>query len=224
MKEKIIARLKALLQTLGVKNLSNTRIDAIAAKLESKITDEAEIDGRLNDLNEVYPFADIAKQDDQIRTFQQKPKPVPVKTDDPLAVTVDPEKPVEGETATDKLLKQLLEKVGKLESRDTAAAHTARLYALLKEKKVDQKYLDDPLRKEYIQGKTFKDEAELEAFVEKISTEYTSHVQTENNNGLRDQPAPIMGVVSDPKTEVSGPMKEFLKDKKAKEEVQKKTA
>lgn len=69
MKDKIIARLKALYP--GV-NLSKERLNAIADKLEPKITDENLIDERLNDLNDIYAFSDIAKQDDRLRTAEKK--------------------------------------------------------------------------------------------------------------------------------------------------------
>ena len=69
MKEKIIARLRALFP--GV-NLSNTRLDAIADKL--KVTEEAEIDPALKDLDAIVNFADLAKSDDYQRTKAQKEK------------------------------------------------------------------------------------------------------------------------------------------------------
>jgi len=71
MKEKIIARLRALFP--GV-NFSKIRMDAIADKLILKITEETEIDEKLQDLNEVIPFADIAKHDDNVRAKEAKDK------------------------------------------------------------------------------------------------------------------------------------------------------
>ena len=71
MKEKIKARLRALFP--GV-NLSAARIDAIADKLASKITEEDQIDEKLNDLNDINPFSDIAKQDDKLRSLESAAK------------------------------------------------------------------------------------------------------------------------------------------------------
>lgn len=69
MKEKIIAQLKALFP--GVR-LSEARLNAIAVKLSSKITDETLIDERLRELDELHPFAEIAKYDDWQATRKAK--------------------------------------------------------------------------------------------------------------------------------------------------------
>jgi len=96
MKEKIIAAIKAKFPAL---NLRKTRLDAIAAKLEAKVKDETEIDAAVTDFDSLFPFADIAKQDDKIAELENKlkapskpdPKPEPAptpkeetKTDDPV--------------------------------------------------------------------------------------------------------------------------------------------
>lgn len=220
MKQKIIARLKA--KYSGV-NLSNARLDAIAAKLESKITDENDIDARLDELNEIFPFADIAKQDDRLRTLESKSKD-PKKVD-PTPDPVDPPAPpadvpdwAKGLIDSNKALAQQLET---LQAQGKQQSDTARLMTLLKEKKVDQAFLDDPIRKMAIAGKTFKDEAELEAFATTLVDAYTAYAQTVSNENLKNQPQPVMGNVKDPKTEVSPMMQQYLKDTKPDE---KKTA
>ena len=71
MKEKIIASIKAKFPAV---NLSKARLDAIAAILEKKVTDESEIDAKLDEFNEYNPLADIAKQDDAMRNMQNKLK------------------------------------------------------------------------------------------------------------------------------------------------------
>src|SRR5205085_1187021 len=53
---------------------SKTRMDAIADKLSAKITDENQIEAKLDELNDIMPFADIAKQDDRLRTLESKSK------------------------------------------------------------------------------------------------------------------------------------------------------
>lgn len=207
MKEKIIARLRALYP--GV-NLSKTRLDQIADKLASKITDENEIDTRLNDLNDVMPFADIAKQDDRVRTLEAKnkdpkdpPPQDPPKNDPPKA---DPpaDAPEWAKTLIDQN-KAMAEKLAALEQGRTAENNQARLRSLLKEKKVDEKYLEDPLRKLAITAKTFKDDTEIEAFAEEIATAFKAAPAS-----AEMPPAPIQGVVADPGKEVSPMMKEYL--------------
>ncbi len=96
MLETFKARLKT--KYSGV-NLSTKRIDAIADRLHKKfpdLTEEADHDAKLDDLNDLQPFADIAKDDDRIRTLENKPKdkekdqPADPKKDDP-APTPKPE-------------------------------------------------------------------------------------------------------------------------------------
>jgi len=73
-KQRIAGRLKHLLPKA---NLSQKRIDAIAAKLESKVADDAEdtaIDEVVNQANEFMDFEAIAKEDDRIRTLEANQK------------------------------------------------------------------------------------------------------------------------------------------------------
>jgi hypothetical protein len=68
------ARLKA--KYPGV-NLSKERITAIADRLHKKfpdLTEEADHDAKLDELNELTPFDEIAKSDDKIRTLEAKSK------------------------------------------------------------------------------------------------------------------------------------------------------
>lgn len=69
MKDKVLARLRALFP--GV-NLSKTRKEKIADYVVSKITNEDEIDDKLNDYNDFMSFADIAKNDDRQREADNK--------------------------------------------------------------------------------------------------------------------------------------------------------
>lgn len=213
MKDKIIARLKAKFS--GV-NLSKTRLDQIADKLASKITDENEIDGKLDELNDIMPFADIAKQDDRVRTLEAKIKEP--KKQDPPKPEDTPADPPEDVPAWAKALidqnKSLNEKLTSLEQGRTAEQNQARLRALLKEKKVDDKFLDDPLRKMAIASKTFKEESEIEAFAEEIATAFQAAPKVTEQL----PPPPIQGVVTDPTKEVSPMMQEFLKGNKKPEE------
>lgn len=81
MKTKIIERFKA---KFGV-NIPNKRLEEIFGRLESKITDETEIDARLEEWNEFYPFAELAKAyDDAARLANAKPKPVLQEAKEPV--------------------------------------------------------------------------------------------------------------------------------------------
>lgn len=71
---KIAGRLKALFPKA---NLSTKRIDAITAKLESKVSDEADdtaIDEIVNQANEFMDFDALAKEDDRVRTLEANQK------------------------------------------------------------------------------------------------------------------------------------------------------
>ena len=75
MKEKIKGRLRELFPKA---NLSKQRLDTIVAGLSKKVTEETtpeELDGVINDYNEVFNFEEIARQDDRIRTLSAKQEP-----------------------------------------------------------------------------------------------------------------------------------------------------
>jgi hypothetical protein len=214
MKQKIIAQLKAYLKTLGVKNLSTQRIDAIADKLALKITDETTIDVRLEELNEVLPFADIAKDDDRLRTLEAKskdPKPKDTPPVDTPPVDTPPAVPDDAPPYMKQFLemnKTLLEKINKLEAGNTQATQTSRLVAILKEKNVPEGYY-----KSAIKGRTFKDDAEIEAFATELVTDFTEYNQGVTNTALIDLGKPIIAVAADKGKEVSPEMKAHLEAK-----------
>ena len=75
MEQKIIDAFKL---KFGQLNMSATRVAGYAKKLAAKITDETTIESELDGLNEIVDFADVAKQDDRIRTLEnKKPEPAP---------------------------------------------------------------------------------------------------------------------------------------------------
>lgn len=89
--ERIKGRLKVLFPKA---NLSTKRMDAIADRLAKKPADDAEddaVDQVINDANDFMPFEDIAKEDDRLRSLEEKakgnkndpPKQDPPKTDPP---------------------------------------------------------------------------------------------------------------------------------------------
>lgn len=89
--EIIKARLKVLFPKA---NLSQKRIDAIAAKLAPMPADEADdaaVDAVLNQANDFNSFEDIAREDDRVRTLEAKANlntpPDPAKSQDPVPAT-----------------------------------------------------------------------------------------------------------------------------------------
>ena len=58
-------------------NLSTTRISQYAEKLKAKLSEEStkeDVDNLIKDLNDLVDFAQVAKDDDRLRTYQ-KPQP-----------------------------------------------------------------------------------------------------------------------------------------------------
>lgn len=81
MEQKIIEAFKL---KFGQLNMSAARVAGYAKKLAAKITDETTIESELDGLNEIVDFADVAKQDDRIRTLEnKKPEPAPAPTPAP---------------------------------------------------------------------------------------------------------------------------------------------
>lgn len=112
-----VKRIKERLKALFPKaNLSQKRLDAIAAKLAQKPADDADdtaVDAVINDFNDVISFEDIAKEDDRVRTLEAKanqpnPPADPAKPQDP---PTDPPKPSDDTPAWAKDMFGKLDKV-----------------------------------------------------------------------------------------------------------------
>lgn len=194
MKEKIIARLRS--KYPGV-NLSNARLDAIADKLSAKITDEKDIDAKLDEINDISPFSELAKLDDHIRGKEAKEKADKEKAEkekadkekkekDAAAAKTDPPADVpEWAKGLIESNKQLTEKLTAFESEKIANTHQAKLKALFTEKKIPE-----AVYKHAITGRTFKDDAEAEAFGNAIVDDYGKHHQELVKQGLKENAKP----------------------------------
>jgi hypothetical protein len=178
MVDKIKAQLKAKLQTLGVKNLSQARIDAIADKLSSKITEESQIDEKLDELNDIMPFADIARNDDRLRTLEAKdkkpqaqPKNEPTE-DDPMKVLLAQ-------------MQQLTEKVSSFEKEKTQSHLQKKLQEKMAEKKIPSILL---------KGRQVESEDQLDQVLSEIEADHTAYKQELVNQGFSQTSAPVGGV------------------------------
>lgn len=171
MKEKIKERLRA--KFAGV-NLSQKRIDEISTRLEGKITEESEIDGALDTANEYYPFADIAKEDDRVRTLEALSKKTP---QDP------PQKPEETEDKnTPEWAKSLVSTVTDLkakldvyEQKENKQTSIQKAIAKLKEKNIP-----DSFSKIAIKNLNANSDEEIESFVSEIESSFTEFQQSQN--------------------------------------------
>ena len=179
MREQIITQLKAKLQTLGVKNLSKSRIDAIADKLAPKITEESQIDGKLDELNELFPFADIAKQDDKVRTLEAKAKATTTTNNAGNENTEDD--PIKQLVQT---VQQLNEKVSSFEKEKQQSKLSQTLAAKLQEKKIPAAFL---------KGRTVESEDQLDAVISEVEADFTAVKQELVNQGFSQTSAPVGG-------------------------------
>jgi hypothetical protein len=183
MKEKIVSQLKAKLTTLGVKNLSNARINAIADKLSTKITDENEIDSKLDELNEIYPFADIAKDDDRLRTLETKDKkPAAQQKTTSVSKDTDDDQQSSDDNDTTKLLKILLGKVETLEKEKKSSSIESMIKGHPKLKDIPQILLKGRAKPEK--------EEEIDSWIEQVQSDYTEFQQDLVTKGLASNTTP----------------------------------
>jgi K+-sensing histidine kinase KdpD len=72
LKSKITAKLKAKATAVGAANLSNVRINGLADKLDAIVTNEDDIDGEIDKLDQLFSFKEMASLDDAKRNAESK--------------------------------------------------------------------------------------------------------------------------------------------------------
>jgi hypothetical protein len=215
-KTQIKAKYKAKFPTV---NLTNTRLDSIVDKLDVKIESEDEIETKLDELNEIFPFADIAKQDDKVRDLENKTKST--KTPEQIAAEKAAEeagKAPEGETATEKLLREILEgqkaqaaEIAAIKGEKTVTSRKQQLADKLKD--APEQFRNDVLTD--IEEINFKDDDHFNSYVERKVAAAAGIIQANSDNGLgKDKPASGFGKPAGDK-EMSPEMKERIADRKA---------
>lgn len=204
MKEKIIAAIKAKYPAI---NLSKARLNAIAAKIESKvIDDETKIDAALDTYNDFNPLVDIAKQDDAIRNLEAKAKgqqpPKEEKKDEPP--TVPDDTPAWAKSLIESN-KTLSEKVAAFEGEKKVSTIKSNIAAKLKE--VPSNYWENWQIPD-------KDE-DVEGFIEKVNTNYSAFTKDLTDKGL-NIPIPGGGNKVEKVGAVSSDIKNFVEKTAAK--------
>lgn len=166
MKDAIIAAIKAKYPTI---NLSKSRLNALATRIESKVAgDETKIDETVATYEDY--ITDIAKADDAIRTLEAKAK------EKPEPKKEDPEpKPEEGpKDDIAAMLKSLAEQVTKLT--------TEKQQTTIKSK-VAEKLKDVPAI--IWNGRALPEkEEDIDTFATAITTEYAEYEKSSNNTQL----------------------------------------
>jgi hypothetical protein len=187
--EKIKAAIKAKFPDAKIAPDSLTKIVAL---IEAKVgTDETQIDATIDTFNEFNPIAEIIKTDGTIAGLKGRLKAaIPPKKkaetevdpgDDPGDNNPEGKKPDE----TTLLLRQLVEKVTKLEGEKTINTIKANIKKGL-EGKVDDDYWSEWMLPEK--------EEDVPAFVEKVQTKYNGFVQQATDHGLSVIGTPKGGV------------------------------
>ena len=212
MKVKILAQLKK--QFPGV---SNNLLDKVASVLEKTVTKEEDIETAVNNAAGLVQEFSAFHQSEADRRVTEAVQ----KRETELRAELEKKEPKPGDANPDEVPpwakafiesnKVLTEKLAGLESANTQKSLSEKLVAALTEKKIPATFFNTA-----IQGKTFKDEAEMTSFAATIETAFNTFLQDSVNSGLMQQPAPVLG--SQNKDVVSTVVQSFVESKKAESE------
>lgn len=201
MKEKIFKALKDSILIGGKTSVSDETINIYVGLIDSeKITDESQVAEAIKpfvpalkavqaNINSVAATSSSAKESELKTKYEKeiedlkKSKPDPTKKPD--EEVPEWQKAIEGLTAT---VQSLATTVGAQQAEKTQQSLSQKLTSLLSEKKVPDWYSSDIL-----DGRTFKDEAEVNAWVDKISTRWGERNQELANNGFKETIPPGSG-------------------------------
>lgn len=187
------ARLKFKAKALGV-NLSQKRIDAIADRLHKKnpeLTDELEHDSKIDDFNDLQPLADIAKQDDHVRTLENKAKGQQPPSDDqePADDEDEPAQPAKGKGKGKN--SEEPPAWAKAMQEELKALRTEKVQGTMKTKAAE---LLKGVPEKFYAGRALPEkEEDLEVFVETVKSDYTGFQQDLINQGLMSATTPTGG-------------------------------
>lgn len=201
MKEKIFKALKDSILIGGKTSVSDETINIYVGLIDSeKITDESQVAEAIKpfvpalkavqaNINSVAATSSSAKESELKTKYEKeiedlkKSKPDPTKKSD--EEVPEWQKAIEDLTAT---VQSLATTVGAQQAEKTQQSLSQKLTSLLSEKKVPDWYSSDIL-----DGRTFKDETEVNAWVDKISTRWGERNQELANNGFKETIPPGSG-------------------------------
>lgn len=223
LKSKIISKLKAKATTLGV-NLSNVRINGIADKLDGLITNEDDIDGEIDKLDQVFGFKELAALDDAKRNADKKAAEEEDEDKDSEKKDLDPNKndPEKKDEAPawfkqhvenqNKVIETLTTTVANLQKGNTIQTRRQQLEAKLKD--APEKFKQRTLR-DFDRLKIDSDDDFIN-YLADIEQDVADEIQAQSDAGLgNDSPArgASGGKLKD--DEVSPAMKEIVEQRKA---------
>jgi hypothetical protein len=173
-------------------NLSQKRIDEFSARLHKKfpdLTEEADHDTRLDELNELQPFDELAKQDDKLRTLEAKTKE-PVKPDpakpDPAKPDPAPKTDADKLAALEAQFGQLADTVKKYQDKEAKGKLNETFQAKLATKKIPTAF-----------AKRFSvdTEEQMEAMITEAETDYNAIVNEASEKNIGNKDTPLGGAV-----------------------------
>ncbi|MCY4781435.1 hypothetical protein ORI89_17380 [Sphingobacterium sp. UT-1RO-CII-1] len=223
LKAKIISKLKAKATTLGV-NLSNVRINGLADKLDAVITNEDDIDGEVDKLDQVLGFKELAALDDAKRNADKKAAEEEDKKDPEKKDTVDPEKKdPEGKDeapswfkahveSQNKVIETLAATVTNLQKGNTAQSRRQQLEAKLEN--APEKFKARTLR-DFDRLKIDSDD-DFTNYLADVEQDVADEIQAQSDAGLGNDSPPRGGGGGRLKDdEVSPEMKAIVEQRKA---------
>lgn len=193
MKEKLLVALKTKYKTFG---FGDKAFDGVADYLSKTVTEESAIETAISGVEGLLKAfqgdidtvrnekSGLQKQLDELKAKGTENKDDPTKQDPPKDVP-EWQKAIEGLTAT---VQTLASTVGAQQAEKTHATLSQKLTSILSEKKVPEWYSSDIL-----DGRTFKDEAEVDTWAEKIGTKWGERNQELANNGFKETVPPSSG-------------------------------
>lgn len=173
---KIAGRLKVLFPKA---NLSTKRIDAITAKLESKVSDDADdaaIDEIVNQANDFMDFDALAKEDDRVRTLEANQKKGEEGKGEGADTNPDKNQNPNPENETNTLLKTLLGKVEALEKGEVSKSKANTVADLFSKSEI-LKGLPENQKQSWLKRVNLESD-DLAAEVAGLETEYTELKQS----------------------------------------------
>lgn len=218
MKAKIISKLKAKATALGV-NLSNVRINGLADKLDGIITNEDDIDGEIDKLDQVLGFKELAALDDAKRNVDKKAaeeedKKDPEKKDPADPEKKDPEQKDDVPSWASALIesnKALQSELASIKAGNTSQTRRQQLEAKLKD--APERFKTQTLRN-FDRIKLDSDD-DFTNYLAEVEQDVADEVQAVSNAGLGgDNPGRGAGGGKLKDDEVSPAMKEILEQRK----------
>lgn len=224
LKAKIISKLKEKATALGV-NLSNVRINGLADKLDGLITNEDDIDGEIDKLDQLLGFKELAALDDAKRNADKKAAEDEDKDKDPEKKDpVEPEKkdPEKKDEAPawfkqhvetqNKVIETLTSTVANLQKGNTIQTRRQQLEAKLKD--APEKFKQRTLR-DFDRLKIDSDD-DFTNYLADVEQDVADEIQAASDAGLGND-SPVRGASGGKlkDDEVSPAMKEIVEQRKA---------